>query len=259
LQEREADRTLLIQAAEAGAQVALRHFRASPEVWQKEGGQGPVSSADLEVDQLLKDTLLAARPDYGWLSEETADSPDRLTRKRCFIVDPIDGTVSFIKGTNAWAISLAVVEDGIPIAAVVAMPATGVLYSAALGGGALSNQQPLTLGQGDVPPRISIPQNQLLPEFWPGGSTHITPVRGGALALRLTRLAEGDVDGTVTFRKVWEWDIAGGALIAQEAGARISDRTGADLRFNSPGGQLDGLIAAGPELHADLIARTAKT
>ncbi|WP_185804754.1 3'(2'),5'-bisphosphate nucleotidase CysQ [Pontivivens nitratireducens] len=257
--EHEADRTLLIEAARDAAQVALRHFGASPQVWQKSGGQGPVSAADLEVDQLLREGLMTARPDYGWLSEETADAPDRLRRKRCFVVDPIDGTVSFLKGKPGWAISLAVVENGTPVAAVVAMPVTGHVYSATRGRGAIWNEQPMTLTRAANLPRISIPKNQLAAEFWPAGPAQITPVHGGALALRLTRLAEGDVDGTVTFRPVWEWDIAAGALIAAEAGARVSDRAGLDLSFNSPSAQLNGLIAAAPDLHADLMTRTART
>lgn len=254
MREHDADRALLIDAATAGAQVALRYFGQSPEVWDKGQGQGPVSVADLAVDQLLKEQLLNARPDYGWLSEETADAPDRLQRRRCFIVDPIDGTVSFIKGRNGWAISIGVVEDGIPVAGVVLMPVTGHIYSAALGRGALYNDAPLVIGAAQVPARVSIPQNQLDTQFWPDGNDHIAPMRGGALALRLTRLAEGDVDATVTFRKVWEWDIAAGALIAQQAGAQVSDLTGAGLRFNSPSAQLNGLIAAGPDLHADLVS-----
>ena len=103
--------------AEAGA-VALKYFRSDHEVWTK-AGDSPVTSADLAVDRLLKTALCGARPDYGWLSEETEDNDERLTRTRTFVVDPIDGTRGFINGSDQWCICAAVVEDSRPVAAVV--------------------------------------------------------------------------------------------------------------------------------------------
>ena len=107
--------------------------------WDKDEGAGPVTEADLAVNAYLEDTLQAARPDYGWLSEETEDSEARLKKSRAFVIDPIDGTRSFIEGSTTWAHSIAVVEDGRPIAAVVYLPLRQKLYSAALGQGATLN------------------------------------------------------------------------------------------------------------------------
>ena len=78
--------------------------------WDKDEGAGPVTEADLAVNAYLEDTLQAARPDYGWLSEETEDSEARLKKSRAFVIDPIDGTRSFIEGSTTWAHSIAVVE-----------------------------------------------------------------------------------------------------------------------------------------------------
>ena len=127
------DLDLLVRAAEAAAEIALGHFGQSPQVWQKDEGAGPVSEADLEVDAHLRTTLMAARPDYGWLSEETPDTPDRLDRDGCFILDPIDGTRAFIKGDRTWGHSLAIARGGAVVAAVVFMPVRAKLYTAALG------------------------------------------------------------------------------------------------------------------------------
>ena len=91
----------------------MRFFRKNPEVWMK-GGTSPVSEADYAVDNILRETLLAARPDYGWLSEETADSAARLAARRTFVVDPIDGTRGFLEGQSRWCVCVAVVEDGPP-------------------------------------------------------------------------------------------------------------------------------------------------
>lgn len=255
----EAARALLIEAARAGAEEAMRHFGKAPRVWDKGDGQGPVSAADLAVDALLRERLLAARPDHGWLSEETPDTGRRMGHERCFIVDPIDGTTSFLRGRDGWSISLALVERGEPVAGVVMMPATGRVYSAARGGGAWCDGEPMRLAAPASRPSIAIPRNQLGSEYWPDGADWLAPAPGGALSLRLTRLAEGDVEGTVTFRPVWEWDVAAGVVIAQEAGAVLSDRTGGALRFNSASARLDGLIAAGAGLHPRILAHAGAT
>ena len=105
------DLALLRDAAREAGAIALRYFCKNPEVWMK-GGTSPVSEADYAADTSLRDTLLAARPDYGWLSEETADGPERLRARRIFVVDPIDGTRGFLDGQKFWCVSVAVVEDG---------------------------------------------------------------------------------------------------------------------------------------------------
>ena len=112
------DRELLRAAAVNAGIIAAGYFRTDLKTWTKENAS-PVSEADILLDQFLTSTLLAARPDYGWLSEETADNAERLKHRRVFIVDPIDGTRGFIRGEDSWTVSLAVVEDGVPIAGVV--------------------------------------------------------------------------------------------------------------------------------------------
>ncbi|MEN8916976.1 MAG: 3'(2'),5'-bisphosphate nucleotidase CysQ, partial [Octadecabacter sp.] len=72
------DLTLLINAARSAGDIARGYFNASPEIWEKSGGQGPVTEADLHVNRQLAADLQSARPDYGWLSEETEDGEARL-------------------------------------------------------------------------------------------------------------------------------------------------------------------------------------
>ena len=115
----EPDLALLRDAAKAAGEIATKHFRKDPEAWDKGAGQGPVTEADIEVDTMLREELTAARPDYGWLSEETADNATRLDRERVFVVDPIDGTRAFMDGKTGFSHALAVVEQGVPVAAVV--------------------------------------------------------------------------------------------------------------------------------------------
>ena len=119
-----ADLALIVEAARAAGELATGWRRQGLEVSYKTGGS-PLTNADLAADRLLKAMLGAARPDYGWLSEETADDPARLARRRLFVVDPIDGTRAFAKNRPYWSVSIAVVEDERPIAGVVSPPEVG--------------------------------------------------------------------------------------------------------------------------------------
>ncbi len=251
------DLNLLIDAARAAAAVALSH--AAPQVWHKPGDAGPVTEADLEVDALLHRTLLSARPGYGWLSEETADTPDRLAADRVFIIDPIDGTRAFIAGSADWAHSLALAEHGEITAAVVLLPARDQLYAAARGRGATLNGAPIraATGTGFDGATLLGPAASLDPAHWADGA--VPPLRRtfrSSLAFRLCLLAEGRYDAMLTLRPTWEWDIAAGSLILAEAGGTATDRRGAALRFNRPHPQCDGVLAAGA-LHGALLQRLA--
>ena len=119
-----ADLALLAEAARAAGALALTFFGADPRQWTK-AGKSPVSEADIAVDRLLHEHLTVARRDYGWLSEETADTPERLDKRRLFVVDPIDGTRAFLAGSPEWTVALAVVEDGRPTVGVVYAPVAG--------------------------------------------------------------------------------------------------------------------------------------
>ncbi|WP_422077297.1 inositol monophosphatase family protein [Vannielia sp.] len=255
-----ADTTLLIEAAERAGEIAMRYFRADHRVWEKDDGAGPVTEADLAVDAMLRAHLLGARPGYGWLSEESADDAARLSCERCFIIDPIDGTRAFTAGEVSWAHSLAVAEAGRVVAAVVAMPAKKMIYAAGTGTGATRNGTPLRVTEATGPDDISIvtAKPNLAPHLWPGGlprnARHYRP----SLAYRLALVAEGRYDAMVTFRDTWEWDIAAGTLIVQEAGGTVTDRLGTPLRFNTPDRLTAGTLAANPALHGNLMARLAQ-
>ena len=253
----ERDLTLLTDAAIEAGRVAERYWTRDPEIWDKPGGHGPVTEADLEVDRMLRSELMAARPDYGWLSEETEDGPARLGRTRVFIVDPIDGTRSFIDGGRAFAHSLAVAEAGRIVAGVVFLPMMDRMFTAAFGQGAHLNGTRLSASRlGDEPgAQILASRPNFAADHWPGGVPRATRTYRPSLAYRMALVGEGRFDGMVTFRDSWEWDIAAGALIAAEAGAEVTDRDGAPLSFNNPTPLLPGVITAGPPLHAALMAR----
>ncbi len=253
----EADLALLIAAAKIAGKIALSHWKASPQVWEKPDGQGPVSAADLEVNVALAAFLQAARPAYGWLSEETPDTEARLSTPAQFVLDPIDGTRSFLQGDSAFSHALAVVQNRQVTAGVVYLPAMDKLYAASAQGAATLNGVEIRAAAPAASARALTAKSTLAPEHWPGGVPDLNRHFRAGMAWRMCLVAEGAFDAMLTLRPSWEWDIAAGALIAKRAGARVSDRHGQDLRFNAADPRSAGVVAASPDLHADLVARLA--
>jgi myo-inositol-1(or 4)-monophosphatase len=254
------DLPLLIEAAREAGKIATRYTGESAKRWDKPGGLGPVTEADMAVNAMLERDLRAARPGYGWLSEETEDGAGRLAREHVFIVDPIDGTRSFIDGSATWAHSLAVADKGIVTAAVIYLPLRDKLYAAAAGQGTTLNDAPVAVSpRADLSgAHIIAAKPNLDPKNWKGGRVpDVRRAHRPSLAYRLSLVAEGRFDAMLTLRRSWEWDIAAGDLILREAGAVTSDRTGQPLRFNNAEPLLNGVVAAGPALHAAVIDRLA--
>lgn len=250
------DLDLLVEAALESGEIARKYWRKSPETWEKDAGAGPVTEADLAVNAHLHQRLLAARPDYGWLSEESTDDASRLDAARCFIIDPIDGTRAFIDGQQGFSHSLAVAEGDRIIAGVVHLPVMGLTYAAHAEGAATLNGAPIAPRDAGVEgARVLTPRASMEPVFWKGGTP--PPFRREfrpSLAWRLCLVAEGRFDAALSLRAAWEWDIAAGALIAERAGAAVSDMVGRRMRFNSPAAMVDGLVIAAPPLHGELMA-----
>jgi len=251
-----ADDARLVRDAivEAGA-LALDFYEKGARSWTK-GNQSPVTEADIAVDELLKDRLLSARPDYGWLSEEIADTPERLGKRRLFVVDPIDGTRAFVERVPQWTISIAIVEDGRPIVGALLTPTTGQHFCAEAGGGARLNGQPI---------RIST-RSDLLGARLAGPKKFMSDARlklAGAvnvpwiysLALRFARVAAGELDGAFARSGAHDWDLAAADLLVHEAGGRLSTLAGEKPRYNLPEPRHGVLVAAGPGLHGELSRR----
>ncbi len=202
------DLELLRTAAVTAGIIASSYFRRELKTWTKENAS-PVSEADIVLDKFLHSALTTARPDYGWLSEESADDLSRLRHSRTFVVDPIDGTRGFIKGEDSWTVSLAVVEDGVPVVGVVYAPARDEMYDGCLGGGARLNGQPIAR---QVPPDRHAP---LIPapgavhqELQAAGLDYTRGPFYPSLAYRLVQVATGKLDATVVRRGSQDWDIA---------------------------------------------------
>ena len=254
------DLALLIDAARMAGRVATSFAGATAQRWDKPGGAGPVTEADLAVNDLLQSTLRQARPGYGWLSEETEDGTDRLRADRVFIVDPIDGTRSFVEGSNTWAHSIAVAERGEITAAVVYLPMRDKLYAAGKGLGATLNGTRIRTSGECVIEDMTVlaAKPAMIKDHWQAGvaPTFKRSYRP-SLAYRLALVAEGRYDGMMTIRPTWEWDIAAGTLIVAEAGGGASDRTGASLVYNNADPRFDGIVAGSACGHGLLASALA--
>lgn len=256
---RAADHALLVAAVRKAGALAKRFFDEGQRSWEKRPGH-LVGEADLAVDRSLRNALLRARPDYGWLSEESDDDPGRLAKRRVFVVDPIDGTRAFIAGRPEFAISAALIEDGRPVSACVFNPATDELFDAEKDGGARLNGRRLgvsarqSLSGATLLSGRAEMQRKLWSELFP--EARIEPV--SSIAYKLALVAAGKFDAMVSLWPKHEWDIAAGDLLVAEAGGRVSAADGALLLYNRPRPRLANCVASNGHLQAVLIARLTR-
>ncbi|MCA9472088.1 MAG: 3'(2'),5'-bisphosphate nucleotidase CysQ [Nitrospirales bacterium] len=232
---------------EAGQRV-LELIREGFEVMIKPDSS-QVTTADLAVDQLLKDHVHKAYPQDGWLSEESPDDRQRLKKTRVWILDPIDGTRNFISQIPQYAISMALVEDEEPVIGMIFNPATDEMFLAMKDDGAFFNEQPIS-GKSTSSERVtclanlSNNQRRRLQELAP--TIEVQPF--GSIACALALQAAGRADIMLNPGNQNEWDIAAGVLMIQEAGGIVHDRHGQPIRFNQPTPTTQGVIATRPDL-----------
>ncbi len=249
----------LIEAAAREAGALARELIGKPLQIQSKGALGPVTNVDYAVDALLAERLLGARPDYGWLSEETPDELERREHKaRVFMLDPIDGTAAMIAKVPQWTISIGVVERGHPLAGAVYNPMTDELFLGSPGVGATLNGRPMHASARatlDGARMIGV-KARFADRKWRQPWPPLEFIERQSLAYRLALVAAGIGDATVLFGFKNEWDIAAGAALVEAAGGRVTDPWGAPLTFNQPVPRAPGVAAAGADLHPLLIERT---
>lgn len=246
----EDDLALLLEAARAAGARAMEYFCNGPDVWWKNEGRSPVSAADIAANDILRSTLLSARPGYGWLSEETDDDPTRLSRDTLFVVDPIDGTRAFIAGKDQWCVSAAVVHRGRPVAGVLVAPALNEVFASRIGGPSLRNGVPVRVSEpdGERPLRLAGAEDMVsrLDRGVLGALGTIQRIAHvPSLAYRLAMVADGRIDGTLVKVNSHDWDLAAADLILANAGGGLATLDGAALTYNKADVRHDVLCAAG--------------
>ncbi len=251
------DTALLTRAARDAGALLLEWRVKGAKVWNKDGT--PVTEADHASNGLLAERLRGARPDYGWLSEETLDDHARMDARRVFVVDPLDGTVSFIKGKDDFTVALAVVEGGRPVSAAVYNPVRDEMYAATLNGGATLDGTRLRVGAPSAIEgcRMIAARDMFQHPAWPQKWPPMNFIKIGSIAYRLALVAAGRGDATVALSTKSDWDIAAGELIAAEAGARVTAHDGSAFQYNRRSTHQRSLLAAPEPLYDALSARLA--
>jgi myo-inositol-1(or 4)-monophosphatase len=252
---RRADLELARSAALLAGEIALRSFGLEHAVTLK-GPDQPLTQTDLVIDRMLRELLTAARPDYGWLSEESSDAADRLSRRRVWIVDPIDGTRSYIAAKPEFTVSIGLAEEGDSVLGVVYNPVRRELFTAARGEGAW-----LERGATRAPLRVSEARRRHLLvssgdldagrlDLLHGEGWHLERMGSTAYKLALVAAGAATAFATPSFRS--EWDVCAGDVIVAEAGGCVTDLAGRELRFNARDPEIRGVIASAYPAQAEL-------
>ena len=249
------DRSRLEAIVRAAARMAIDSWPGhghALEVWEKEAGS-PVCAADIAIDKFLRRELSALLPAAGWLSEETADAPERLTGGLIWLVDPIDGTRDYIHGRTGWAVSVALVSAGRPLFGYLAAPARDEFWQGESGQGSWRNGKRLVASTRRELPGARVPAKQL-----PAEDADLVMVdQPNSIALRMAMVAANEADLVATVRWGFEWDIGAAALIAREAGAAVTDAFGQPLNYNKPDPRAFGVLVTAPAIHNAAVERLA--
>jgi len=250
------DLALLKDAAVEAGKVALRVLGEGLEIKSKPGGS-PVTNGDIAANERLREILRPARPDYGWLSEEDPDNTERLTTRRVFVIDPIDGTAAYLKHREYWSVSVAIVEDGRPIAGVVYAPALDQIYEAAIGDGARLNGELIRVSDCTAEAGCSMlgDAKMFAHSSWPTPWPEMRIESRNSVAYRMCLVAAGEFDACLAPSRKMDWDLAAADLIVSEAGGLSTDHKGGPFTYNGPNPQQASLVCAGPALHPLLLGR----
>ncbi|MFQ6615495.1 MAG: 3'(2'),5'-bisphosphate nucleotidase CysQ [Fidelibacterota bacterium] len=252
------------EAARKAGDIILRYYRSDYAVLDKSrtgrmptlrrrgaAAKNPVTTADHASNDRLKEILLSEFPDYGWLSEETVDSRERLTKERVWVVDPLDGTKEFIEGVPNFVVSVALVENHHPIVGVLFNPVTGELFASAQGQGATLNGDPIRCSSQSDPGGMEILMSRTESRngLWRKFENRFRKLKSvGSVSYKLGLTAAGRGDVFASLRPKNEWDVCGGHCLVAEAGGIMVSLRGEPVTYNNPKTRIPfGLVAGNPE------------
>lgn len=249
-----------IAAALSAAGDVLAAFTPGEVEARKKAGGSPVTDADTQVNEVLLAAL--PRAGEGWLSEETADSPERLGCRRVWVVDPLDGTREFVEGLPEWCVSIGLVEDGEAVAGGILNPATGETFLGALETGITRNRVSARASARDTlgAARVLASRSEVRRGEWgpfEGAGFDVEPL--GSVAYKLALVAAGLADASWTLVPKNEWDLAAGVALVKAAGGLVCLPDGSPTKFNQPSTKYPGLVACGaalwPEIRRVIVER----
>lgn len=248
----------LIPAIKKAGNVALDFFENPTGIETKSDGS-QVSAADYAVNELLKNELLALDPTIAWLSEESPIDPNREQASRIWIIDPIDGTSSYLNGEHDWTIVAALIENNKPILGAVYNPIRSELFIAEKNKGASLNQVPIAISQtSNIANANIITSKSHYKRTFQEPDDRPSYMWRCSMAYRIALVASGQVDATISLTPKSDWDIAAAHLILEEAGGIIGTPDGAQILYNKPKLKHPGIVASTNKLYKSLIKKTAK-
>jgi len=241
---------LMREAGAIARATAARPFKR----WTKGKDHSPVCEGDIAVNDFLRARLPALAPAAGWLSEETADEPGARAAATAWIVDPIDGTRAYLAGYPDWTISVALVDAGRPVLAALYAPVSDEMFLALQGQGATRNDTRIDVSaaNGFAGARLAGPKRKLERIASRQPDVVLEP-KIHSLALRIARVAQGQLDAAFAGKGAHDWDLAAADLLVQEAGGALTELDGKPLSYNRPRLEHGALIAAGPSCHGALL------
>lgn len=247
-----------IQSALEAARAVLSRFTAGAIEAEYKAGYDPVTEADRSVDAVLRKELL--RDGEGWLSEESVDDLARLDKSRVWVVDPLDGTREFVAGIPEFCVSVGMVENGRPVAGGICNPATNEIFLGSIDSGVTYNGKPAKPSQrtsleGAL---ILASRSEVKRGEWKAFDSSAFRIRPmGSVAYKLALVSAGLADVTFTLTPKNEWDVAAGAALVDSAGGYVRTLDNARLKCNQKNPLLSGLLACGPNLQEELLARVS--
>lgn len=243
-----------VDAAKEAGRIVRSYFQDAYTITQK-GVDNPLTDADLASDRVLFERLRGAFPDFGWLSEETADDGSRLDRREVWIVDPLDGTLEFTKGIPEFVVSIGLVVDGAPALGVLYNPIKEELYSGIVGVGAWYNGAAALVSEHAVlqGSRVVCSRTEMGKGWFEEYKDLLVPEPVGSVAYKFGLVAAGRAEATFTPRPRHEWDVAGGAAVVLAAGGRFTDGKGEIYRFNQPKPLVTGIAATNGRVHDAIV------
>ena len=244
-----------IQSALEAAREVLSRFTPGAIETEYKIGHDPVTEADRSVDAVLHKHLL--RDGEGWLSEESVDDVSRLEKERVWVVDPLDGTREFVAGIPEFCVSIALVENGRPVAGGICYPATQEMFLGSLDTGVTYNGKPARPSQRKAlsGALVLASRSEMKRGEWKQFENANFKVRPmGSVAYKLALVSAGLADITFTLVPKNEWDVAAGTALVESGGGFVRTLDNQLLKCNNKSPLLSGLLAGGPGLHDELIA-----
>ncbi len=243
---------------QTAGELALSHFGKEIKIETKPDGS-QVSEADIAVNDHLQSTLTALDPTIGWLSEESPPDTSRRDQQRLWVVDPIDGTSSFLRHEPDWTISVALVENNHPILAAIYNPPRGELYLAQKEQGATLNGDKLQTSEGkQLKDAEIITSKSHFNRTFKDISEKPSFFWRCSMAYRIALVAAGKVDATLSLTPKSDWDIAAAHLIIEEAGGQIGTASGEKISYNRQELRHPSVVAASNTLYSSIIKHASK-